>query len=76
MRLGLTGKLGRAWVSVWVVHGCMVAAWVMWCWGFINDVLYYLGLGGLVMVEPDHWGSLGLVGVVLVMSLVSYPSLK
>ena len=36
----LTGKLGRAWVSAWVEHGWWL---VMWCWGFINYVLYYLG---------------------------------
>ena len=27
---GTMGKLGRAWVDVWVVHGCMV---VEMCWG-------------------------------------------
>ena len=32
--LGLMGKLGRAWVGAWLVHGCcMGCAWhgVMWC---------------------------------------------
>ena len=52
----------------WLVHGG---------WGFINDVLYYLGLVGggrkIGEVGPEHWGSPGLV---LVMSLVGYPSLK
>ena len=70
MGSGSTGKLGCAWV-----YGC--GAW--WCVGgwVINDVLYYLGLGGggggLVMVGPGHWGSPGLV---LVVSLVGYPNMK
>ena len=35
------------------------------------------GAGGLVLVEPDHWGGgPGLVLVVMVVSLVGYPSLK
>ena len=33
---------------------CMGRCMVMWFWGFINNALYYLGLGGLVIVGPDH----------------------
>ena len=59
------GKLGRAWVGAWVVHGCMVVG------GFLNGVLYYLGIGE---VGSEHWGSPGL-GLV-VMSLVVYCYMK
>ena len=47
---GTKGKLGSAWVSALV--GAWHGAWMPGCWGFINDVLYYLGLwgGGLVTI--------------------------
>ena len=76
-RGGKFGCLGQqtSWVVHGSVHGLCMGAW--WWWlggGFINDVLYYpgLGLGGLVMVGPDHWGIPGLV----VMSLMGYCYMK
>ena len=44
MGLGLTGKLGRAWVvhgvGAWYVHGCMGAWWwwLMWCGDVVMGV--------------------------------------
>ena len=39
MGLGLTGKLGRAWVGAWV------GAWVHGCGVGMNAELYYLDVG-------------------------------
>ena len=39
---------------------CMAWCLVMWCWGLINAVLYYLGLGGGRMRIGVGWNwSLG-----------------
>ena len=52
--MGLTGRLGRAWVGAWVVDGMG---------GFGNNVvLFYLDVGVGVRrigeLGPGHWGDL------------------
>ena len=42
MGLGLTGKLGRAWVGAWYVHGMAHGLG-----GCLKGVLYYLSVGVL-----------------------------
>ena len=43
MGLGLTGKLGRAWVDAWYVHGMAHGVWVG-------------GLPKRCVVLPECWG--------------------
>ena len=73
---GTTGLLGRwvYWAVHGLVHGWCMGAWWWWCGGgVVNDVLYYLDwgwLGGgggrrIGGVGPDHWGSPGLMIVVV-----------
>ena len=54
--LGLTGKLGRAWVGAWVVvYGCMGGCMVVLILvgGVLNVVLYHLDVGG--GGEEEDW---------------------
>ena len=65
MGSGSMGKLGHAWVGVWVgTWPSMNGGGDEDGGGFINDVLYLaVGVGGrrIGEFEPDHWGSPGVV---------------
>ena len=62
MGLGLMGKLGRAWVGAWVVHGWVVVVmvWMMWlrwdkCGGILLGLVWLdLGIGGGLVGDGEE----------------------